>query len=99
MPPDKAFRKPELAPKIAHLVLEQLAQRLDQAESHLFRKPADIVMRLDRHRIAAGGRYAFDDIGIEGALRQEGRALDLFCLFLEDLDEAGADDLALLFRV
>ena len=56
-------------------------------------------MRLDRHRIAAGGRYAFDDIRIEGALREEGRALDLLCLFLEDFDEAGADDLALLFRV
>ena len=99
MPPDKAFRKAELAPQIAHLVLEQLAQRLDKAERHLFRQTTDIVMRLDRHRIAAGGRNAFNDIGIEGALRQKGRALDLLCLFLEDFDETGADDFALLLRV
>ena len=43
----------ELAAERAHLVLEQLAQRLDQLHVHALRQAADIVVRLDRHRRAA----------------------------------------------
>jgi hypothetical protein len=44
----------ELAAEHAHLVLEQLAQRLDQLHVHALGQAADIVVRLDRHRRAAG---------------------------------------------
>jgi len=37
----------------------------------------------------------FDDVGIERPLREELGAADLMRLFVEDVDEAGADDLAL----
>ena len=37
----------QLAAQRAHLVLEQLAQRLDQLHAHPLRQAADIVVRLD----------------------------------------------------
>ena len=42
----------ELAADLAHLVLEQLAQRLDQLQAHPLRQSADIVMALDRRPTA-----------------------------------------------
>ncbi len=48
---------------------------------------------------AAERRDAFDDVGIERALRQEIGAADFVRLDLERLDEQAADDLAFLFRV
>ncbi len=54
MPPDQIFRQAEFAPDLAHFVLEQFAQRLDQLERMSARKPAHVVMRLDgRRRTAA----------------------------------------------
>ena len=54
MPPDDGLRQPEFAPEHAHLVLEQFAQRLDQLHAHALGQTADIVMRLDGDRWAAG---------------------------------------------
>ena len=45
--PTKRFRQAELAAEHAHLVLEQLAQRLDQLQLHALGQAADIVVRLD----------------------------------------------------
>src|SRR3546814_10849020 len=56
VPSDKGFRKAEFPAKLAHLVLEQFAQRLHQRHLHPLRQAADIVMALDRHRRAAGER-------------------------------------------
>ena len=47
MAADQAVRQAELAAERAHLVLEQLAQRLDQLQVHALRQAADIVVRLD----------------------------------------------------
>ena len=44
----------ELAAERAHLVLEELAQRLDQLELHALGQAADIVVRLDGDAGAAG---------------------------------------------
>ena len=52
--PTKLLGQAELAAERAHLVLEQLAQRLDQLQVHALRQAADIVVRLDRDRRAAG---------------------------------------------
>ena len=92
--------RPSSRPERAHLVLEQFAQRLDQLHVHALGQAADIVVRLDRHRRAAGERHRFDHVGIERALREElDRAApvggDLCRLALERLDEQPADRLAL----
>ena len=62
-------------------------------------KAADIVVRLDRHRRAAGERHALDHVGIERALRQEVRAADLLGFRIEHVDEQPPDGLALDFGV
>ena len=99
VPSDQAFGKTQLAPKFAHFILEQLTQRFDKLQLHFLWQPAHIVMRLDGYRIAAGRRNALDHIRIQCALRQKGCPFDTVCLFIKHLDEAGTDDLALLFRV
>ena len=95
----KLLGQAELLAERAHLVLEQFAQRLDQLHVHALGQAADIVVRLDRHRRAAGEGDALDDVGIERALGQEVGAAELLGLFLEHLDEQPADGLALLLRV
>ena len=104
MAADEFFRQPELAAEGAHLVLEQFAQRLDEAHVHALGQAADVVVALDGHRGAAREGHALDDVRIEGALRQElGRLLtvlgDLLRLGLEHVDEEAADRLALRLGV
>jgi hypothetical protein len=70
VPADQLLRQAEFAADLAHLVLEQLPQRLDQIELQVLRQPADVVVRLDD-----GGRPVdrprLDDIGVQRALDQE----------------------------
>jgi hypothetical protein len=84
---DEALGQAEFAAECAHLVLEEFAQRLDQLHVHAVGQAADIVVRLDRHRRAAGERDALDHVGIERALGEEVGAADLLGLFLEHVDE------------
>ncbi len=78
MPPDPIFGQAKCQADLAHLVFEEHAQRLDQLEGHVFRQTAHVVVRLDARRgrggIVAG---AFDHVGIERSLRQEGDGADL----------------------
>ena len=99
MAADEDFGQAEFAAEHAHLVLEQFAQRLDQLHVHARRQAADIVVRLDRHRGAAGERDALDHVGIERALRQEIGAADLLGFGVEHVDEQAADGLALRFGI
>jgi hypothetical protein len=92
---DEDRRQAELAAERSDLVLEQFAQRLDQLHVHPLGQAADIVVALDRHRRSPGEAHAFDDVGIERALRQEIGAADLLRLFLEQIDEGLADEFAL----
>ena len=89
----------QLAAERAHLVLEQLAQGLDQLQVHALRQAADVVVRLDRHRRPARERHALDHVGIERALGQELGAAGLLGLLVEHVDEERADGLALGLRV
>ncbi len=68
--------------------------------------PLHVVMRLNRAGVARiVVACGFDHVGVERALGQEGGRVHAplrgqACGFgLEDADEAGADDLALLLRV
>ena len=99
MPADEDFGQAEFAAQHAHLVLEQFAQGLDQLHVHALGQAADIVVRLDRHRRAAGEGDALDHVGVERALRQEIGAADFFGLGVEHVDEQPADGLALLFGI
>ena len=99
MAADEGVGQAELAAERAHLVLEQLAQRLDQLHVHALGQAADIVVRLDGDRRPAGERHALDHVGIERALRQELGAAELLRFRLEHVDEQLADGLALLLGI
>ena len=73
--PDHLLRQPQLAAHLPHLVLEQLAQRLQQLERQPLGQAADVVVGLDRHRRPALRRERLDDVGIERALHQEPHVL------------------------
>ena len=94
----RSLGQAQLAAELAHLVLEQFAQRLDQLHVHPLGQAADIVVALDGHRRTAGEADALDDVGVERALREEVGAADLLRLGLEHVDEFGADELALRSR-
>src|SRR5215213_4863811 len=100
---DDRLRESHLEPDRAYLVLEQVAQRLDQLEPQVGRQAADVVMGLDLLGGLRLGRRAFDHIRVERPLGEEldlpGIALDLGRLFLEHADELVADDLAFLLWV
>ena len=67
--PDDALGHAELEADLAHLVLEQRAQRLDQLELQVVGQAADVVVRLDVGR--AGAAAGLDDVGVERALDEE----------------------------
>src|SRR5580704_14459943 len=94
---DKMLRQAQFATERADLVLEELAQRLDQPEVHPRREAADIMVRLDRDAGAAGGAYRLDDIGVERPLREELDAADLLRLSVKYIDKNRTDCLALGF--
>src|SRR5699024_45239 len=87
------------------LVLEQGAQRFDEFELDVIGQTADVVVALDVR--CAGTAAGLDDIGVQGALDEEGDLLALVLGLehevggggLEGADELAADDLALLLRV
>ncbi len=88
----------ELAAEPAHLVLEQLAQRLDELHVHPLGETAHVVVALDRRRRTLE-RDRLDHVRVERPLRQEADrtrlALERLGLVLEDADERLADDLPL----
>ena len=67
---DEGLGQAQLAAELAHLVLEQLAQGLDQGQVHALGQAADIVVRLDGDAGALEGD-ALDHVGVEGALGEE----------------------------
>jgi len=83
----------------AHLVLEQLAQRLDELHVHALGQSTHIVMRLDGDRRSAAEGYALDHIGVERALRQKLCATELACFLLEHVDEELSYGLSLLLGI
>ena len=96
---DHRLGQPEPDPHPPHLVLEQVAQRLDELEAEVGRQPADVVVGLDLLGGLRLRRRRFDDVGVERPLRQEVDPPELGRLLLEDADELVADDPALLLGV
>ncbi len=96
---DHVRRQTQLDTDLAHLVLEQFTQGLDQLQLHVFRQPAYVVMGFDHMGLARLGAGRLDHVGVDGALGQEGDRIQLARLLLEDVDKQVADDLAFLFRI
>ena len=82
----KCSRQAQLEAERADLVLEQVAQRLDQLEAQRSGRPPTLWWILI---VAAGPPLAaaLDHVGIERALGQEAGAVDLARLVVEDVDE------------
>ena len=68
---DHRLGQPELGADRADLVLEQVAQRLDELEAQIGRQPADVVVGLDLLGRLRLRRRALDDVRVERALGQE----------------------------
>src|SRR5690606_3968504 len=99
VPVHEARRQTELDADLADLVLEEVAQRLDQLEMHPLRQAADVVVRLDQRGLAGRRARRLDHVRIDRPLREPLDALETLRLGLEDLDEQPADDLALVLRI
>jgi hypothetical protein len=78
---------PRALPHRPDLVLEELAQRLEQLELHALGQPADVVVALDERGRVVADRDALDHVGIERPLGEEVGVADLLERPLEDLDE------------
>ncbi|MNN08968.1 hypothetical protein D3C81_1218370 [compost metagenome] len=96
---DHVVRQAQLQADLAHFVLEQFTQRLDQLEVHFLRQATDVVVRLDHVGLAALGAGRLDHVRVDGALGEELDVVQLAGFGIEDVDEGAADDLALLLRV
>src|SRR4051812_32568537 len=103
MPEYHLARQAEREAELADLVLEELAQRLEQLEMERLGQPADIVVRLDGLRLLAGritaGAGRLDDVRVDRPLREPSGVADSLRFPLEHLDEELADDLALLLGI
>ena len=99
MPKHDLARETQLESELAHFVLEQLAQRLEQLQVKCLRQPADVVMRFDAVRFAGLGARRLDDVWIDRALCEPFDVLELRRFSLENVDEQAADDLALLLGI
>ena len=80
----------------SHLVFEEEAQGLAEAQIHLLGEAADVVVALDG---GAGDGEALDAVGVDGALGEPLDVADLAGFLVEDVDEAFADDLALALGI
>ena len=94
---DEILGQAQLAAELAHLVLKEQAQRLDDLlKVDIVGKTADVVVALDDRGAAEAG---FDHVGVDRALRKEVDRADFLRLFLEHADELLADDLALALGI
>ena len=66
---DDLVGQAQLGADLAHLVLEQRTQRLDQRELDVVRQPAHVVVALDRR--GAGAAAGLDDVRVERPLDEK----------------------------
>ena len=98
LPPEHVVGQPAFGAQRTHLVLEQLAQRLDELELHFLGQAAHIVVRFNRGR-GSFVRDRLDDVGVQRSLDQVIRAAQLVRFFVEDGDKLAPDDFAFLLGI
>ncbi|KAF0806036.1 cytosine deaminase [Alcanivorax xiamenensis] len=96
---DHVIRQAEFEADLAHFVLEEFAQGLDELELHVFGEAAHVVVGFDDVGAAGFGCGGFDHVGVNRALGEPVGVGELGGFGVEDVDEGVADDLAFLFRV
>ena len=74
--PDDVLGQAERFADLADLVLEQVAERLDELEAEFLGQAADVVVQLDVGGRAGVAVAGFDHVGVERALGEELRAGD-----------------------
>jgi len=84
-------RQAEGEAQLAHLVLEELAQRFEQLQMQRLGQPADVVVRLDGVGLLGLRTRRLDHVGIDGALCEPLHIAEFFRLGLEHLDEFPPD--------
>ena len=94
--PDHLLGQAQRGAHLADLVLEELAQRLDELELHASGQATDVVVGLDQRRGIVADRHALDHIRIQRALAEKLGVTDGFEGLLKDGDKRAPDDLALL---
>ncbi len=94
--PDDLLGQAQFLADGSDLVLEQVAQRLDELEFHVVGQAAHVVVGLDR---CGGSGAGLDDIGIERALDEKRGITNRRRRLLEHPDEGLPDDLSLPLRV
>ena len=99
MPAEQLRIEAHLAAHTAHLILKEHAEGLHNGKLHVVGEPADVVVALDGGARPAGGGDAFDDVRVNGTLPEPLDALEESALVVEDIDEGGADGLALAFWI
>ena len=96
MAPDDRVGEAEHLAELPHLVLEEIAQRLDELEAEILGKAADVVVQLDVRALPGVPVSRLDDVGVERALGEEAHfAADGRGALLEHVDEAVTDPRAL----
>ena len=92
------LRNSEFQTSFTNLVLEQVAERLDNfLEVNVIWKSSDIVVGFDHCRFST--ETTLYNVRINGSLYKEINSTNLLCLFLEHTDELVTDDLSLSLRL
>ena len=87
---DDVFGESEEGAELADFVFEEVAEGFDEFEAELFGETADVVVEFDVGGAAPGfaagdGVAGFDDVGVEGALGEEGLSIFDFRFSIFDL--------------
>ena len=96
---DHCLRQTQLNTQLAHFILEQLLERLNQLKLHVFRQATDIMMRLDHPCLAVLDGDRLDNVRVDGALCQKVDAFQFGGFLIEHFDKGTANDFAFFFRV
>ena len=92
-------RQAQLQTNLTHFVFEQLFQRFNQAHLHLFRQAAHVVVRFDDVCFTGCRRRRFDNVRVDGALRQPLHVFQFQRFFIEYFNENATDDFTFCFRI
>src|SRR4030095_3524493 len=91
LPDDELAFESEILPDSPDLVLEEIAQRLDERELHAFGETANVVVTLDDDGRTMHG-CGLDHVRIQRALSEESEVTELIRAFFEHVNECSPDD-------
>ena len=90
------LRHAEFAAHVAHFVFKEQTERLAEFEVHFLGEASHIVVAFDD---GAGDRERLNAVGVDSSLGEPFHIFYFMGFFVEDIDEALADNLAFAFRL